>query len=433
MESGNSWFSWGIDKKKIIIIAGVALIGTGIYFLSTKKVVKRPISSPSNNSNLNKAQTIPTLQQPSAEDLKNAMELAGFTEEEENSLKSALEHLLKVSDHNYEEDQILKAVKTIQKLTNHKKTLDVIRVSGALDSLLILLAQRSSNKKLNRHLLLALSNLVTSKSNRRMFDSNSLKDLIAILSATDEDEIKEATLRTLMNITVEREYEDKVREVGGLPPIIDIVVSESTSEGVRLQAVRLLVNLIWNTKNKNVMLEYGLLDVTIKYLLGDPSEQLAIRFIRLLGYFSVNTEATTYKKAAAPDCAKSLVRLMKKYNSAPLAEAVAITVSKITVPRELSLQKPLEGFKKAFLEVEDGAAVAILIGLLNSEKSAFRYNSLCALTNLARDSDLAVQKIKEVDGGLDTIKKLCVSDDPKTKERATELLRFLSFNVESVD
>jgi len=301
----------------------------------------------------------------------------------------------------------------------------VIRLAGGIDCLLALLARRSSNEKLNRRLLVTLSNLVTLKLNRRMFHNNALKDLIALLHS-ESDNIKEPTLRTLMNITVEREYEDKVREVGGLPVIISIMENENSSENVRLQAIRLLVNLVWNIKNKDVMLQHGLLKSTIEFLMKEPSEQFAIRLIRLLGYFSVNTPVDVYEETAATKCANVLVELMKTYKeSSALAEAVAVTVSKITVPRESNYIDAMDEFKKEFLTAGDGIAVELLISLLSSDKSTYRYNALCALSNLARDCDLAIEKIKGVNGSVNTIRQLCSNDDPKAKDRAQELLKLV--------
>eukprot|EP01090_Pellita_catalonica_P001660 TRINITY_DN11420_c0_g1_i1.p2 TRINITY_DN11420_c0_g1~~TRINITY_DN11420_c0_g1_i1.p2 ORF type:complete len:419 (+),score=74.76 TRINITY_DN11420_c0_g1_i1:93-1349(+) len=418
MDEGTLQSSMSTTGKVVLGAVAVVLAGgAGYYFLTRGPKTKRTKKIVVNNYGK---------KPPSDQQIKSAIAKLQIPKEEAEQLQEALEMIKRDNDESTTEE----GVTIIERLTNHKETLNLIRVCGGLDDLLIILAKRSDNENLYRKVLLALANLVLVKDNRLAFDKNAVQDLIYSLSI-DNDEIKQASLRTLMNLTVEKEFEVIVREVDGLPVIIDLMKDDESSEDIRFHAVRLLVNLVWNVENKDVMKEYGVLEKSIELISGEPPAALASRLIRLIGFFSMRTNLPTFQKVASTECAKSFAHLLKRYQrSLALIEAIAITVSKITIPRE-ETKSVMEAFRKEFLSAEEGGSIAIISKLLLSSSNTQRYNALCCLSGLAANCELGTQQINSTTDCVKQIREFSESAQGKLQTRALELNELIS--VPSVD
>jgi len=164
------------------------------------------------------------------------------------------------------------------------------------------------------------------------------KDLSAP-NSKDKDKIQinnsilEYSLRTLMNLAVDVENEDRIRENNGIPPVIALLRDSDTDVSVLLQTARLLINLVFNDQNKAVIVkEEGIQrvsELTKHYFAAwkeDSSdneehqmlEELVTKLARLLGLLSQYSDLSVelYQVIVDETIATAFVDLLehKKHN-----------------------------------------------------------------------------------------------------------------------
>lgn len=88
-----------------------------------------------------------------------------------------------------------------------------------------------------------VANLASNNTNRQiMGESGAIKDVLRLLDIPN-NEIKENLLRTLMNLSILTENEDRIRVEGGLSQLIELFQAKDTPHNLLLNTVRVLVNL----------------------------------------------------------------------------------------------------------------------------------------------------------------------------------------------
>jgi hypothetical protein len=91
-----------------------------------------------------------------------------------------------------------------------------------------------------------VANLAANNANRQvMGETGAIKDILNLLD-TPNEKIKENLLRTIMNLSIAPENEDRIREEGGLTLLLELFQADDTSPNILLQTVRVLVNLSCN-------------------------------------------------------------------------------------------------------------------------------------------------------------------------------------------
>jgi len=92
-----------------------------------------------------------------------------------------------------------------------------------------------------------VANLAANNGNRQvMGESGAIRDILRLLQDLPSEEIRENLLRTIMNLSIAAENEDRIREEGGLTLLLELLQADDTSPTLLLQTVRVLVNLSCN-------------------------------------------------------------------------------------------------------------------------------------------------------------------------------------------
>ncbi len=100
------------------------------------------------------------------------------------------------------------------------------------------------------------------------------------------DQAKEQLLRCLLNLSLDAECENLIREVGGLEELMSIYSSSATSQAVLFQATRVLFNLVGNSRNRELMIEKGIVERTVERFTSATDAdnfELQIRLANMLG------------------------------------------------------------------------------------------------------------------------------------------------------
>lgn len=138
-------------------------------------------------------------------------------------------------------------------------THDAMRQLGLLQTMLGMLkpAMPSATATSSKHPMMdyesvmveltkVVANLASNNTNRQLMgESGAIKDLLRLLDIPN-DEIKENLLRTIMNLSIATENEDRIRDEGGLSVLLEIFQDQDASPALLLQTVRVLVNLSCN-------------------------------------------------------------------------------------------------------------------------------------------------------------------------------------------
>ncbi|ELR22850.1 Armadillo/beta-catenin family repeat-containing protein [Acanthamoeba castellanii str. Neff] len=103
-----------------------------------------------------------------------------------------------------------------------------------------------------------VANLAANNGNRQvMGESGAIRDILRLLQDLPNEEIRENLLRTIMNLSIAAENEDRIREEGGLTLLLEFLQADDTSPALLLQTVRVLVNLSCNATKTSGQKEKG--------------------------------------------------------------------------------------------------------------------------------------------------------------------------------
>jgi hypothetical protein len=274
-----------------------------------------------------------------------------------------------------------------------------------------------------------------------MGESGAIRDILRLLQDLPNEEIRENLLRTIMNLSIAAENEDRIREEGGLTLLLEFLQADDTSPALLLQTVRVLVNLSCNETNKTIMQRAGVVDRVVVLLLGsaDVDTGLAHRLVRLLGTFSVGCDLAVYEKITDRAVAQFLVTSLRKQmekvepdrDDKSFSEILLMAIWKITTERAPKFTDALTRFQNLFIEESeaDGSCgidfIFPYLRLTHPDDRTLVLGCLNTLQHLARGNDQVQAKIRG-SGALGALKELYNSREPVIAEKAVELVKSLS-------
>jgi len=238
---------------------------------------------------------------------------------EERQLKELLEDLESNST-----DKHKSALNDILYITNQKKAHRRLDKSHVPEKLMTFLPKTGDDTDMSVTLLKSLCNL--SASSEKSIRDNlavGIGDLIGLLGKTSRDDVLEYTLRTLMNLAVDPENENRIRDESGIPRIVAILKAKKTTETVLLHTLRLLINLVFNEKNREAIIQEHGFERVVELLETyadrtdiekETKNQLVIRLARLLGFLSQTKDLNVelFRLAVSAKVAKVFIDLIGK-------------------------------------------------------------------------------------------------------------------------
>lgn len=452
MSAGSPASAWGAPAAKWVALAGVAALvaGTALYVVGTSKVrVKK-----GRVRNTDYAPP-PPFARPGT---------PAYTPEEEKRYRTLLA-LLRSSD----VAKQIQSLKTLHQMSRQAPTHDAMRQLGLLQAMLAMLkpvtagASSSSGagsssgggggvgsskhpltdyESVMVELTKVVANLAANNGNRQvMGESGAIRDILRLLQDLPNEEIRENLLRTIMNLSIAAENEDRIREEGGLTLLLEFLQADDTSPALLLQTVRVLVNLSCNETNKTIMQRAGVVDRVVVLLLGstDVDTGLAHRLVRLLGTFSVGCDLAVYEKITDRAVAQFLVTSLRKQmekvepdrDDKSFSEILLMAIWKITTERAPKFADALTRFQNLFIEESeaDGSCgidfIFPYLRLTHPDDRTLVLSCLNTLQHLARGNDQVQAKIRG-SGALGALKELYNSREPVIAEKAVELVKSLS-------
>jgi len=261
----------------------------------------------------------PPISEPTGDDDNNSGSSRNPEEMEERQIKDLLEDLESTAT-----DKHKSALNDILYITNQKKAHRRLDKSHVPEKLMAFLPRAGDDTDLLVILLKSLCNL--SASSEKSIRDNlavGIGDLVNLLAKTSRDDVLEYTLRTLMNLAVDPENENRIREERGIPHIVNILKSHKTTETVLLHTLRLLINLVFNEKNREAIIHEHGFERVVELLETnadrtdidrETKNQLVIRLARLLGFLSQTKDLSVelFKLAVSEKIAKVFIDLIGK-------------------------------------------------------------------------------------------------------------------------
>jgi len=121
--------------------------------------------------------------------------------------------------------------------------------------LLNFLATHPSDPSVALPLLEALIDLCAEKEINHKIAERSLKDFLYYASEDNKMNVKlrEQAIKALVNLTLDERGENNFREEGGIPEILKVLKKEHGEPDLLYQCLRLLINLAFNVKNREVI------------------------------------------------------------------------------------------------------------------------------------------------------------------------------------
>lgn len=369
-----------------------------------------------------------------------------YTPEEEKKYRMLL-GLLGSND----PEQQTQALQTLHQMSRLPPTHDAMRQVGVLREVMEML--KPSNPSMAtaiRHaisyervmvaLTQLIANLASNKINQKiMGEGSTIRDMLQLLDIPNET-IKENVLRALMNLSIDPQNEDRIREQDGISLLLNLFQAQDISPALLFQTVRVLVNLSCNETNKAIMVKAGAVDRVVALLLTAGNDiPLSSRLIRLLGNFSLGCDLAVYEKITDRAVAHVLVNFLRKQletgskekEDKSFTETILMTIWKITTERPPKFAAALAKFQDQFIEENetDGSCGIDFIYpylRLNSTEAerSLVVGCLNALQYLVRGNDNVQAKIRG-SGALGALKDLYYAQDPVIAERAAELVKSL--------
>lgn len=432
-ESSAPQGSWVLSGK-VLAVAGIAaaVAGAALYLVGTSKV------------RVKKGRVVRNVDYSPPPPLSRQGTPA-YTPEEEKRYRALLA-LLRSADVTKQ----IQSLKTLHQMSRQAPTHDAMRQLGLLQVMLGMLKSVTPSagskhpmtdyESVMVELTKVVANLAANNMNRQLMgESGTIKDLLRLLDSPNE-EIRENLLRTIMNLSIATENEDRIREEGGLSLLLEILQAHDTSPAILLQTVRVLVNLSCNETNKTIMQKAGAVDRVVALLLTPGVEPgLAHRLVRLLGTFSVGCDCRVYEHITDRVVAQFLVRSLQKQmektepdrDDKSYSEVLLMAIWKITAERGLKFAEPLIRFQNFFIEESetDGSCgidfIFPYLRLTSNDDRGLVLGCLNTLHNLARGNDQVQTKIRG-SGALSALKELYGSREPAIAEKALHLVKSLS-------
>jgi len=229
---------------------------------------------------------------------------------------------------------------------------------------------------------------------REAFPEEKLVYFIEALSNSNENVVFSA-LKAIMNLACLATYEGLTRKYNGVIPIIQLIKSPTTPDRIRYQAIRTLVNLVYDHQNKQIVIKEDLVDDLVLLLRRKPDGDMASRIIRVLGFLADRTNIDTYRKVVNKEVIALISEVLRDNEaSSPVVQENLLLITSVFITkifRETSdgerdaIQATL---RRWYADEPDHCVIKLLLNALTSPSSNRSssngvLNSLLALLNLS--------------------------------------------------
>eukprot|EP01088_Endostelium_zonatum_P020336 TRINITY_DN7450_c0_g1_i2.p1 TRINITY_DN7450_c0_g1~~TRINITY_DN7450_c0_g1_i2.p1 ORF type:complete len:445 (-),score=71.56 TRINITY_DN7450_c0_g1_i2:62-1396(-) len=210
--------------------------------------------------------------------------------------KEFLELLVRFRDQTHTSpEKLAEDLQVIASKVNQKPLTTVIYTTVGEKLLELLDKYKVQNSEITADITHILASCFHDAKAREAFPEHNLLNFVDALSNTNENVVFSA-LKAIMNLACLSKYEGLTRHYNGIIPIINLIKNSNTSDRIRYQAIRTLVNLVYDHQNKQIVVKEDLVDDLVRLLRRKPDGEMASRIIRVLGFLADRTNLDTYRQ-----------------------------------------------------------------------------------------------------------------------------------------